>query len=509
MEIKKILIANRGEIALRIIRTCKEIGIKTVALCPVKGQEDDFPETKFADEFYFLDKEGVQGYLDQARIIEIAKKAKVDAIHPGYGFLSENADFSELCQKSGVKFIGASPTMLRQLGDKIEAKKIAKKCGVPILASSLKTVESEAECKAMVEQIGIPVLLKAVDGGGGIGIEIIDKNNKKELLTIFNKLQRVAQNAFGSGRIFVEKCLIKPRHIEFQVIGDGRGNAVHLFERECSIQRRHQKLIEEAPSPFLDWRMRDRMGKAACKIISHLKYEGLATVEFLVDDKKNYYFGEVNPRLQVEHPVTEMITGFDLVAEQIRMASGDKLNLKQRHIRMNGWAMEFRITAEDPFNNFVPQSGRVGNYQTPGGDGVEIHSFCKRGQKIFPFFDSLISKMVVYHKDRKMVLARSRRAFDEYIMDGITTNIPFHRAVLENESFNKGIFSTHFIEDEKILEGLKKEKIKKPAKHRPKEDALEQEELAYILANIYHDIKGHAQQGSGPSKWKMASRMHK
>ncbi|MBP6891081.1 ATP-grasp domain-containing protein [Candidatus Parcubacteria bacterium] len=507
MQINKILIANRGEVALRVIRTCKEMSIKTVALCPVKGQEDDFLETKLADEFYYLGKEGVAGYLDQSRIIEIAKISKADAIHPGYGFLAENSEFVKLCKDNQIKFIGPNSDTLKKLGDKIEAKKIARKCGIPILPSTLKECQNEKECKEMVKTIGLPCLLKAVDGGGGIGIDIIDKRNEKQLFAIFEKLKRVSLSAFGSGRIFVEKFLIDPRHIEFQVIGDGKGNAVHLFERECSIQRRHQKLIEEAPSSFLGWKLRKRMGNAAVKIIKYLKYEGVATVEFLVDSKKNYYFGEVNPRLQVEHPVTELITGIDLVEQQIKIAKGEKLQLKQHDIKMNGWAMEFRICAEDPANNFVPQSGKISEYIVPGGKGVEVHSFCRGGQKIFPYFDSLISKMVVYAKDRNSVIKRAKRAFDEYIINGLITNLSFHKTVLENDNFIKGNLSTSFIDKEDIVAQTKKNFKKVSKKRQIKGKMIDQEDLAYIIANVYKESAQSCNHNGHNDKWNLSNRM--
>ncbi len=500
----KILILNRGEIALRIIRTCKEMGIKTVALCPKKGLEDDFLETKLADEFYYLGREGVAGYLDQNKIIKICKKAGVDAIHPGYGFLAENSEFAKLCKENKIKFIGAEPEVLRRLGDKIEAKKIAKKCRIPILPSTFKECETQKEIKDNVKKIGLPCLLKAVDGGGGIGIEVINKDNKKKLLEIYEKLKRVSFSAFGSGRIFVEKFLENPRHIEIQVIGDGKGNAIYLFERDCSVQRRHQKLIEEAPSSFIDKRLREKMGKDSVKIIKHLKYSGAATVEFLVDSKKNYYFGEVNPRLQVEHPVTELITGIDIVEQQIRVARGEKLKIRQRDIKLRGWAIECRICAEDPFNNFSPVAGKIKEYITPGGKGVEIHSFCKSGQRIFPYFDSLISKMVVFAKDRESAIKRTQRALDEYVIGGIQTNIPFHKVAFANKNFIKGDFSTSFIKKEKILETLK-EKFKKEKKKKTKTRFVDEDDLAVIVAHVYKDAAKNGKT-EDLNKWKYSTR---
>ncbi|MGB9598658.1 MAG: biotin carboxylase N-terminal domain-containing protein, partial [Minisyncoccales bacterium] len=353
---KKILVANRGEIAIRIIRACKELGIKTVALCPEKGQEKNFWETELADEIGYLDEEGVYGYLNQRKILRIAKFFQVDAIHPGYGFLSENCYFAKLCQENNIKFIGPSWQLLKLFSDKIEAKRIARNCGLPVLPSAEREIMTEKDLKRIIKEIKLPIVLKAVDGGGGIGIEIINKENFHLLKEVFQKLKRVSQSAFASERIFIEKYLQSPRHIEFQVVGDGK-NFLHLFERECSIQRRHQKLIEEAPSVFLEEKMRKKMGKLATSLIRSLRYEGLATVEFLVDRDKNFYFIEVNPRLQVEHPVTEAITNIDLVKEQILIASGERISFLKDDIKIQGHAIELRINAEDPLDNFKPSTG--------------------------------------------------------------------------------------------------------------------------------------------------------
>lgn len=506
MQIKKVLIANRGEIALRVIRTCKEMGIKSVALCPERGLEEDFLETQLADEFCYLDKDGLTGYLDQAKIISLAKQTEADAIHPGYGFLAENADFARLCALNGIKFIGPAPDTIRMLGDKIEAKKIARKCGLPILPGTVDAVKDEKECIEMVKKIGLPCLLKAVDGGGGIGIEIIDKDNFKDIKDIFARLQRLAQNAFGSGRIFIEKFLVGPRHIEFQILGDGKGNVIHLNERECSIQRRHQKLLEEAPSPFLDNFLRSRMGAAAVKIAKYLKYEGVGTVEFLVDKNKNFYFGEVNPRLQVEHPITEIITGVDLVEQQIRVASGEKLALTQWDIKILGHAMELRICAEDPCQNFQPQSGMLTKYLLPGGRGVEVHSFCQPGQKIFPFFDSMIAKLVVRDQDRSRTIKKALRALGEYKIEGVETNLPFHKVLLENENFCKGKLSTDFIEKEGIIQEVKKScRVKEEPKAQEKE-VISVDDLANILADLYYEVS-KARSIARANKWKLGSRM--
>jgi len=512
--ISKILIANRGEIALRIIRTCKEMGIKTVALCPQKGEEDNFLETKLADEFYYLDEEEVMGYLDQRKIIEIAKQAGAEAIHPGYGFLAQNADFAELCRINGIKFIGPQAETLRRVGDKVEAKKIAWKVGIPQLSGPQRAID-EKECFKMAKKIKPPFLLKAVNGGGGIGMTEIHRINKEEIIESFQKLRRMTASAFNSQKIFIEKLLISPRHIEFQILGDGRGKVLHFGERECSIQRRHQKLVEEAPSPFLDQKLREKMGNLAVKLGQHLRYESLGTVEFLVDQAKNFYFLEVNPRLQVEHPITELITGFDLVELQIRVASGEKLELKQKHIKSSGWAMEFRIYAEDALNNFQPQSGQISQYLPPGGKGIEIHSFCQPGQKIFPHFDPLLAKLVIFGKDRMNAIQRAKRAFQEYLIEGLPTLIPLYKVLLENQNFLAGRLSTDFIEREKIIETLKAVTLPLSGALSPPikiekgevERALSEREIARLVAKIYQDLRKGDERELDINKWRLAERM--
>jgi len=512
----KILVANRGEIALRIIRACKEMGIKTVALCPQKGEEDQFLETKLADEFYYLEEGGVMGYLDQRKIIEIAKRAGAEAIHPGYGFLAQNADFAELCRINGIKFIGPQAETLRRVGDKVEAKKIAWKVDIPLLPGPQRAID-EKKCFKMAKKIKPPFLLKAVDGGGGIGMTEIHRINKEEIIENFQRLRRMSESAFNSQKIFIEKLLISPRHIEFQILGDGRGKVLHFGERECSLQRRHQKIVEEAPSPFLDQKLREKMGNLAVRLGQHLRYEGLGTVEFLVDQDRNFYFLEVNPRLQVEHPITELITGFDLVELQIRVAAGEKLELKQKHIKPSGWAMEFRIYAEDALNNFQPQAGEITRYFPPGGKGIEIHSFCQIGQKIFPYFDPLLVKLVIFAKDRKSVIQRAKRAFQEYIIEGVPTLIPLYRVLLENQNFLDGRLSTDFIGKEKIIETLKEkavpQKIAGPevpqeqGKVEP-EKRISEKEIARLVAKIYQDSKKGELDLPKINKWKLAERLN-
>lgn len=506
MEIKKILIANRGEIAVRIIRTCKEMGIKTVALCTQRGKEDYFMEAKMADEYYCLGEEGILGYLNQRKILEIAKKAKADAVHPGYGFLAENGDFADFCQRNEIKFIGPTGELLRKLGNKIEARRIARKVGLPLLPACEIPIRDERDCKNAVRDLGLPILLKAANGGGGVGIEIITKENQKDLAAIFQKLKRVATNAFGSDEIFAEKFLPRPHHIELQILGDGRGKVVHFGERECSIQRRHQKLIEEAPSPFLNKKLRKKMRKMVVKMGEYLKYESLGTIEFLVDENNRFYFMEVNPRLQVEHPVTELTTGFDLVKEQIKIASGEKLNIRQRDIRFSNWAMEFRINAEDASNNFQPQEGVVTSYLPPGGRGIEIHSFCRTGQKIFPHFDSLIAKLVVFGKDRNETILKAKRALGEYTIEGVTNLIPFYSVLVNNENFIKGNLSTSFIEENNIVETFKGAYVKKE-NEKLKTEEISEEEIAKMAASLYQKLKKDNEVVQNQNKWKAFTRL--
>ena len=508
MEIKKILIANRGEIALRIIRACKEMGIKTVALCPQKGQEEHFLETTLADEFYYLEEEGILGYLDQRKLIEIAKKSKVEAVHPGYGFLAENGDFADFCERNDIKFIGPKGETLRKLGNKLEARKIAQKVDCPLLNGTTKPLQNDIECLKIAKKTEIPFLLKAADGGGGIGIAVVRDRDQEKLLANFKRIKRMAKTAFGSDMVFIERCLERPRHIEFQIMGDGKGKVVHLGERECSVQRRFQKLIEEAPSPFLDKKLRKKMGKLAVKIGEHLHYENLGTIEFLVDNKKNFYFIEVNPRLQVEHPVSELVTGIDLVKEQIKIAQGEKLDFKQRKIKMSNWAMEFRICAEEATEDFGPRTGTITHYLSPGGKGVEVHSFCHPGQKIFPYFDSLIAKLIIFDKDRPSVISRARRAFDEFVIEGVPTLIPFFKTILQNKNFIEGNLSTSFIQENNIIERLREieAKTKKEINLSETSEELTRKDIALIVAHFFQEVKESGEKENEIDKWKTINR---
>jgi len=507
MEIKKILIANRGEIALRIIRTCREMGIKTVALCPRAGMEKNFLETSLADEFYYLEKDGSAGYLDREKVISIAKKAGVDAIHPGYGFLAENWRFSLMCEKSRIKFIGPNWRVLRAFEDKIEAKKIAKKIGAPVVPASDNSIKNKKDLVKWAEKIGPPFIIKAQRGGGGMGIRVVNgQMNYEEMMALSLGVQRQMAGAFDDVDFFLEKYLPQVKHIEFQVLGDGK-KAVHLGERECSVQRRFQKLVEESPSAALDDDLRQKMGAWATKIAEHLRYEGAATVEFLLDADKNFYFMEVNPRIQVEHPVTEAVTGIDIVEQQIKIAQGQRLSFGQDSVYQNGWAIEVRVNAEDPHKNFVPSPGVVAKYIPPQGQGVFVHSFLQDGQEIYPFFDSLLAKVIAYGKDRPAAITKMKRALSETVIDGVATTIPFFQLLFEKEEFISGDFYTNYVEKSGIIRELMltpylKKKI--VCEHKD----FNEEAVAQIAHKIYQELKGAAGQtpSDGLSQWVMADR---
>lgn len=509
MEIKKILIANRGEIALRILRTCREMGIKTVALCPMPGQEKNFLETVLADEFHYLDKEGSSGYLDKEKIIQIAKKAGVDAIHPGYGFLSESWQFAMLCDRNRIKFIGPHFKTLRTLQDKVEAKKIAKKIGIPTVPASDQSIKNKKDLIKWADRIKPPFIIKAQRGGGGMGIRVVDgRMNYEEIMALSLGVQRQMAGAFDDVDFFLEKYLPEVKHIEFQVLGDGR-KAVHLGERECSVQRRFQKLIEESPSGALDPKLRAEMGAWAVKIVERLRYQGAATVEFLLDKGGNYYFMEVNPRIQVEHPVTEAVTGIDIVEQQIRIAESKQLAFSQESVYQNGWAIEVRVNAEDPQRNFIPSPGTVLKYIPPQGQGVFVHSFLQDGQEIYPYFDSLLAKIISYGKDRESAIKKLRRALSETTIEGVATTIPFFSALLEKEDFISGNFYTNFIEKSGIIKELMlKPYVCKPVVCRHKD--VEEQAIADIAFGIYREMKKTAasENSAGEvSKWVLSGRV--
>ncbi|MFP4473204.1 MAG: acetyl-CoA carboxylase biotin carboxylase subunit [Candidatus Omnitrophota bacterium] len=440
---RKILIANRGEIALRVIRACREMGIQTVA---VFSQADkNSLHARFADEAVCIGKASSrESYLEIPKIISVAELTDIDAIHPGYGFLSENTHFVEVCEACHITFIGPSASAINKMGDKCIARETMIKAGVPVVPGSDGPVRNEKEAIEAAKKIGYPIMVKASAGGGGKGMRIA--HNQESLMSGFHMAQSEAQAAFGNGEVYFEKYIDEARHIELQILADRFGNTIHLRERECSIQRRHQKLIEETPSPALTEELREEMGRAAIKAAQAVGYYTVGTVEFIFDNDNNYYFMEMNTRIQVEHPITEMITGVDLVKEQIRVAAGEKLALKQSDIQGKGHSIECRINAEDPDNNFMPCPGKVTSYNPPGGFGIRVDSHLYEGYSIPPYYDSLISKLVVHDDDRTSAIARTKRALQEYTVDGVKTTIPFHLKVLDHADFQKGEYSTKFIE---------------------------------------------------------------
>ncbi len=443
--LKKILIANRGEIAVRIIRACKELGIKSIAI--YSDADKKSLHTRLADEAYNIgEPASSQSYLNKSKIIELAKKLKVDAIHPGYGFFSENADFIKSCEDEKIIFIGPSSKSVAMMGSKIAARELMLKNGVPIVPGTTSPVSSLKEGIKSAEEIGFPVLLKASAGGGGKGMRKI--SSKSEFKESFEATKRVALKAFGDDAIYIEKFIENPKHIEVQIIADMHGNFAHLFERECSVQRRHQKIIEEAPSSFVDAETRAKITSAALSAAKACGYYNAGTIEFLMDANKNFYFLEMNTRLQVEHAVTELITGIDLVKEQISIASGNKLSFSQNNIKINGHALESRIYAEDAENNFLPSTGIIYEYKPPMGPGVRIDDGFNTGSEITVYYDPLISKLVCWSDNRTNAINRMKRALDEYKIAGVTTNISFLKSVYNNKNFINGKFDINFLERE-------------------------------------------------------------
>jgi len=439
----KILIANRGEIALRIIRACKELGIRTVAV--YSEADRDSLHVRFSDEAICIGKaQSKESYLNIPSIISAAEVTDVDAIHPGYGFLSENAHFVEICESYKIAFIGPPSEAITKMGDKSVAKETMKMANVPVVQGSDGAVKDEKEVIKIAERIGYPVMIKASAGGGGKGMRIA--HNQESLISGLHMAQNEAQSAFGNAEVYIEKYIEDARHIEIQVIADKFGNAIHLRERECSIQRRHQKLLEETPSSVIDDTLRESMGAAAVRAAQTVGYSSVGTVEYILDQHGNFYFMEMNTRIQVEHPITEMITGVDLVKEQIRIAAGEKLQYRQEDITGNGHSIECRINAEDPANNFTPSPGKITRYQPPGGPGVRVDSHLYDGYVIPPYYDSLIAKLIVQAEDRKSAILRMKRALEEYLIEGVKTTIPFHIRVLNHADFQKGAYSTTFIE---------------------------------------------------------------
>ena len=445
---KKILIANRGEIAVRIIRGCNEIGIKTVAI--YSETDKDAMHVKLADEAYCIGKTSAKdSYLNVRNILSVAMHTKADAIHPGYGFLSENTDFAKICEEYGITFIGPNPDIISKLGDKSNAKDTMKRAGVPTIPGSDGEIGDIKEAINIANKIGYPVIVKASAGGGGKGMRVV--NSKEELISSIETAQKEAQNYFGNPMVYLEKYLEYTRHVEIQLVGDNYGNVVHLGERDCSIQRRHQKLVEESPSPALNEDLRNAMGQAAVKVAKAVNYNSVGTVEFLLDENNNFYFMEMNTRIQVEHGVSEMITGIDIMKEQISIAAGEKLSFTQADVKINGCALECRINAEDPSMNFIPCPGKVENYLAPGGIGLRIDSAVYSGFVISPFYDSMVSKVIAWGRDREEAISRMKRALDEFVIDGVKTTIPFHKKLMDNETFKKGNFNTKFLEIHKDL----------------------------------------------------------
>ena len=443
--IKKILIANRGEIAVRVMRTCREMGIATVAI--FSDADRTALHTRFADEAYRAGPSPArQSYLQQDRIIDIARQSGAQAIHPGYGFLAENPEFAEKVQAAGLLFIGPPASAMRIMGDKTAARKTMQQAGVPTVPGSPEPLASAQEAAAYAETVGYPVLLKAAAGGGGKGMRIVHR--VAEMADSFRAAASEAQSAFGDGRIYIEKYLENPRHIEFQIIADQNGHAIHLGERECSIQRRHQKVIEESPSAIITPEMRQEMGDAAVKAAKACGYTNAGTIEFLIDKERRFYFLEMNTRLQVEHPVTEMVVGLDLVRLQIDIAAGHPLELQQADVRQQGHAIECRIYAEDPENNFLPSTGRIGHMQKPDGPGIRDDSGVSAGDEISVFYDPMIAKLIAHAPERDTAIERMLRALREYRITGVKTTIPFCAWVLRHPRFRRGDFDTHFVQDE-------------------------------------------------------------
>ena len=441
---KKILIANRGEIAMRVIRTCKEMGIKTVAVHS-KAHEESL-HVRFADESVCIGPApSSESYLKISNIIAAAEITNADAIHPGYGFLSENAKFSKICAEHKIKFIGPSPEMIEKMGDKATAVSTMNMAKVPTIPGSGGAVDSEEEAITISNKIGFPVMIKASAGGGGKGMRAVW--NKSEFSKNWNSAKQEASAAFGNDDMYIEKLIVEPRHIEIQIIADQFGNVSHLSERDCSIQRRHQKLTEETTSPFMTSKLRDRMGKAAIKAAKFINYEGVGTVEFLVDNNRNFYFMEMNTRIQVEHPITEQVIDYDLIKEQIKVAAGIKISGNDYYPKLH--SIECRINAEDPQNDFRPCPGKITNLHLPGGHGVRVDTHVYSGYTISPNYDSMIAKVITTDRNRDEAINKMRRALDEFIIEGIKTTVPFHRKLMDNPNYIKGIYTTKFMEDYK------------------------------------------------------------
>ena len=495
----KVLIANRGEIAVRIIRACRELGLHTVAVFSEADRQS--LHVRFADEAYLIGPaQSRESYLRMDKILDVAKKAKAGAIHPGYGFLAERSDFSQACEDAGIIFIGPRASAIAAMGDKAIARATVLAAGVAVVPGT----EGEGNLKdeellRLAPQIGFPLLIKATAGGGGKGMREV--RNLEEMPSLIESARREAQAAFGDGNVYLEKLVEQARHIEFQIIADLEGNTVHLGERECSLQRRHQKLLEESPSPFIDEgeEFRQRMGAVAVKAAKAVNYANAGTIEFLVDKDKNFFFLEMNTRLQVEHPITEEVTGLDIVSEQIRIARGRPLGFTQEDVKMKGWAIECRINAEDPYNNFLPSTGLITHLSVPTGPGVRVDTGVYAGFQISPHYDSLISKLIVRGESRAQAILRMRRALEEYHIVGVKTNIPFHQGILEQARFIAGNFDTRFVEERFSLE-----KAEEGKETYPEIAAI----VATLVANQQAERSAHiiARGKRDTSNWKWISR---
>ncbi len=487
--ITKVLVANRGEIAVRVLRTCRELGLETVAV--FSEADRGAPHVRYADEAYCIGPPPAQeSYLRGERIIEAALKAGAQAIHPGYGFLAESPAFARACVGAGLIFVGPRPETLELLGDKAAARLLAQDLGLPLLPGTDRAL-NDAELLEAGEQIGYPLLVKAAAGGGGMGIRLA--RSRHELETAIPLAHKEAQAAFGDGSLYLERMIERARHIEVQLLADGHGHMIHLGERECSIQRRHQKLIEEAPSRALDPALRDRICRAAVRVGQAVGYVGAGTVEFLLDPEGNFYFIEMNPRLQVEHTVTEAVTGVDIVKEQLRIAAGRELRYTQEEIRPRGWAMECRILAEDPFRGFAPCVGRITRLREPGGPGIRVDSGICEGLTITPYYDSLLAKLVAWGETRGVTIVRMRRALEEYMILGVTTNLDLHRALLNSHRFFGGQFHTRFLEEQF-------------APPEPEEEACLAAALTAALMDWRRRTGGLLAERQPVSRWKMLGR---
>lgn len=440
--IKKVLIANRGEIAIRVMRSCREMEIRTVAVFSEADRTSH--HVMYADEAYEIGPAvAKESYLNIERIIEVAKKCKADAIHPGYGFLSENADFARRCREEGIIFIGPAPETMEAMGDKISARKRMIAAGVPVVPGTEKPLQSAEEARQICNEIGYPVMLKASMGGGGKGMRLI--HSEDEVVEAYNTARSESMSSFGDDTVYLEKFVEEPHHIEFQILGDNHGNVIHLFDRECSVQRRNQKIVEESPSPFLTPELRKEMGEKAVAAAKAVNYSGAGTIEFLVDKYRNFYFLEMNTRLQVEHPITEAVTGIDIVREQIRIASGAALGYEQKDVTFSGHAIECRINAEDP-ETFAPCPGKITEWHAPGGLGIRVDSEIYSGYSIPPFYDSMIAKLIVSGKTRNASLMRLRRALEEFVIEGVKTTIPLQQKIISQAEFIDGQYNIHWLE---------------------------------------------------------------